>query len=142
MRRKPTDNFRVAAIISIPDRYIGYGDPSLVLLEVSDTNSSPIVIKKQVDGCISWSPDGKYIAYGNGRPRDKRDDFPKGIYFIDYRSGSITKLSDTDGYYPVWSSDGNTIAFLTNEGISIIDVTTKEENQVYSGSVLALMWGR
>ena len=121
--------------------------PNLVILRIGP-GEKPVIIKKRIDGCVSWSPDGRFILYGNKNPnRTKYYEFhsinlDKGIYYIDIISGSVNKLSDTDGYYQVWSPDGNAIAFITENGISLIDVATKEENQIYSGEVLALLWGR
>ena len=100
----------------------------------------PVFLKKGVEDCISWSPDGKYIVYGN--KGFYGDDYQKGIFYIDYPGGSVSKLTDTYGYYPVWSPNGSTVAFITENGISIIDVVTKEENQIYSGDVITLLWGK
>lgn len=104
--------------------------PSLAIIRPGP-GESPVVIQRQVDSCVSWSPDGKYIAFEN-----------EGIFYIDYKSGLVTNVTSTDGYYPVWSPDGNNIAFATRPGISVVDVDTKEETQIYSGGVQGLLWGR
>lgn len=101
----------------------------------------PLVIKTNVRSCPSWSPDGRYIAYGNSNP-SHLEEYEEGVFYIDYLLGSVTKLTDTYGFNPAWSPDGKRIAFITESGISLIDVNTKEETQIYYGSVLTMLWGK
>ena len=65
---------------------------------------------------ISWSPDGKYIAYTSKRLRGK--EFAKStnsdIFLYDISSGKEVNISENNrGYdrYPVFSPDGSKIAF-------------------------------
>jgi hypothetical protein len=131
----------LALTVSKLDKNSNVGIPNLAILDAGP-GSQPVIIQRGVHGCISWSPDGNYIAYGNGLPNYGLYEFAKGIYIIEVLSGSNTQLSSTDGYNPVWSSDGNIIAFLTENGIYLLDVKTKQEKQIYSGDVIDLLWGK
>jgi dipeptidyl aminopeptidase/acylaminoacyl peptidase len=69
---------------------------------------------------ISWSPDGKYIAYTSKRLRGKEDakSTNSDIYLYDISSGSEVNISESNnGYdkYPVFSPDGSKIAFQSME---------------------------
>lgn len=69
---------------------------------------------------ISWSPDGKYIAYTSKRLRGKEDakSTNSDIYLYDISSGGEVNISENNhGYdkYPVFSPDGSKIAFQSME---------------------------
>jgi len=69
---------------------------------------------------ISWSPDGKYIAYTTKRLRGKEDARSTNSDIILYEpaSGKETNISEGNrGYdrYPVFSPDGSKIAFQSME---------------------------
>lgn len=61
---------------------------------------------------VSWSPDGGRIAFGGGPgPLDATLEDRTDIYVVDV-SGGIDQLTDVgDADDPVWSADGETIAF-------------------------------
>ncbi len=69
---------------------------------------------------ISWSPDGKYIAYTSKRLRGKEDakSTNSDIYLYNISSGNEVNISESNhGYdkYPVFSPDGSKIAFQSME---------------------------
>jgi dipeptidyl aminopeptidase/acylaminoacyl peptidase len=69
---------------------------------------------------ISWSPDGKYVAYTSKRLRGKEDakSTNSDIYLYDTSSGTEVNISENNhGYdkYPVFSPDGSKIAFQSME---------------------------
>jgi len=69
---------------------------------------------------ISWSPDGKYIAYTSKRLRGKEDakSTNSDIYLYDISSGKEVNISENNrGYdrFPVFSPDGSKIAFQSME---------------------------
>ncbi|TSC94760.1 MAG: TolB protein [Parcubacteria group bacterium Licking1014_1] len=65
---------------------------------------------------ISWSPDGKKIAFTKSLKQQKE------IWLIDSK-GVFQKL--TDGKHPSWSPDGKKIAFLFGHSINIINLEGK-----------------
>lgn len=67
---------------------------------------------------LSWAPDGERIAF-SARPSPKVPDlFNTDIYTVSIRSGEIKNIVANDGVdtSPKWSSDGRTIAFVSNDG--------------------------
>jgi dipeptidyl aminopeptidase/acylaminoacyl peptidase len=69
---------------------------------------------------ISWSPDGKYIAYTSKRLRGIEDarSTNSDIYLYEISSGKEINITDgNNGYdrYPVFSPDGSKIAFQSME---------------------------
>jgi dipeptidyl aminopeptidase/acylaminoacyl peptidase len=72
------------------------------------------------EGEISWSPDGKYIAYTSKRLFGKEDarSTNSDIYLYDITSGKEINISEGNrGYdrYPVFSPDGSKIAYQSME---------------------------
>ena len=72
------------------------------------------------EGEISWSPDGKFIAYTTKRLKGKEDakSTNSDIFLYDISSGKEVNISeDNHGYdrYPVFSPDGSKIAFQSME---------------------------
>jgi dipeptidyl aminopeptidase/acylaminoacyl peptidase len=72
------------------------------------------------EGEISWSPDGKFIAYTSKRLSGKEDarSTNSDIYLYDIKSGKEVNISEGNmGYdrYPVFSPDGSKIAFQSME---------------------------
>jgi len=69
---------------------------------------------------ISWSPDGKYIAYTSKRLRGKEDakSTNSDIYLYEISTGTEVNISENNhGYdkYPVFSPDGSKIAYQSME---------------------------
>jgi hypothetical protein len=105
--------------------------------------SEPIRLAWGIDNagrvsCASWSPDGKSIAFGNSSNYSAWGE--PGIHIVNYISGGKTKITSTRGYHPVWSPDGNFIAFLTDQGISIISIDGSNEQLVLNERCGSLIW--
>lgn len=65
---------------------------------------------------FSWSPDGRYIAYGQESDIWKYD-------LNEQTRVNLTQNNSRENAFPVVSPDGNYIAFRSNLGFGIIDMT-------------------
>lgn len=73
-------------------------------------------VPEATDVCnASWSPDGSAILYASS-PREGR---VQNIYRIDPDGGSLMCLGE--GRLPVWSPDGSRIAFVTDDGLWVMN---------------------
>ncbi|HEX5733305.1 MAG TPA: S9 family peptidase [Blastocatellia bacterium] len=73
---------------------------------------------------ISWSPDGKEIAFLSNRERDPDANFNYDIFTVDVASGRERRLTSTPGveFSPVWTPDGKQIAYTaTKRALTTID---------------------
>lgn len=96
---------------------------------------------------ISWSPDGKYIAYTSKRLSGREDALSTNsdIYLFDISSGKEVNISEGNrGYdrYPVFSPDGAKIAFqsMKTDGyesdldrLFVYDINTGKRDWITSG---------
>jgi dipeptidyl aminopeptidase/acylaminoacyl peptidase len=99
------------------------------------------------EGEISWSPDGKYIAYTSKRLRGKEDarSTNSDIFLYDVSTGKETNITEGNmGYdrYPVFSPDGSKIAFQSMERdgyeadldrLMVYDINSKNRTWVTKG---------
>ena len=82
---------------------------------------------------ITWSPDGKEIAFvANGEP-NQDEFFHYDIFAINVASGHVRRLTATESskYAPVWSSNGKFIAFLSTTRGLTDRVSTTEDAHVW-----------
>lgn len=65
----------------------------------------------------SWSPDGRYIAYGADKSADLDTSFQADLFLYDAENGTEKKVTGGTGYFgnAAWSPDSRSIALLGHE---------------------------
>ena len=92
----------------------------LAVLTVEDGTIEPFLSTKFVEYGAVFSPDGKWIAYGNN------ESGPWEVY-VRPADGSRGKwqISSGGGTYPIWSRDGKEIFLAFENGVvQVVDVDT------------------
>jgi TolB protein len=92
---------------------------------------------------ISWSPDGRQIAYVGRVSNGPRTMFQIFIANADGTgSRQLTTESENDALYPAWSPDGNSIAYLDNGvdayGINLIATDGSGRTRIANTTRIAL----
>ena len=79
---------------------------------------------------VSWSPDERYLTVAASWNGDEE------IYVFDLSSGAKTQLTENDHHdlFPVWSPDGERLAYVSDEGgrdcLRVISFETGEDSAV------------
>jgi dipeptidyl aminopeptidase/acylaminoacyl peptidase len=122
------DGTQVAYLLSVPRQLPREKDgPSWSELHVVDTkgNSTPFITGEVRIGDISWTPDGKSIAYLAKRDKDET----RCLYTIGGKGGEskriLTHATDITGYS--FSGDGQQIAFLATEPVAKAKKTQQDQ---------------
>lgn len=73
---------------------------------------------------FQWSPDGRYLGFAAAQGKEFERKWA--YYVLDYASGAIKRIADTDYHYPSlsWSPDGRSVALVQIRAIEIIDLNT------------------
>jgi Tol biopolymer transport system component len=123
----------------------GRGEAELFLMDSDGGNVRRITERPGTDLPPSWSPDSSRIVWsGTTVPSDPSQTATTVLFMMDIASGQITELGE--GSDPVWSPDGQHIAFVlaeepppgtvqlrTNLDIYTLNVDTGERRQVTQG---------
>ncbi|MEL6615127.1 MAG: DPP IV N-terminal domain-containing protein, partial [Bacteroidota bacterium] len=100
-----------------------------------------LLAEGSIVGPISWSPDGKRIAYTR-TVRGRNGSFVNDLFVVDVASVDRQRLTrDRRAISPSWAPDGRRLAFVGVDGptanVYVLDVASGEETQVttFTGDV-------
>jgi len=76
---------------------------------------------------VTWSPDGKQIAFVSNRGRDPDWDLVSDVWAVAARGGKPRRLTSLPGgaYSPIWSPDGKMIAYVESPAPEIMRLEEK-----------------
>ena len=91
-----------------------------------DSGESPLFVNRGSISQLSWSPDGKWLAFKSGRT----DHAFVGLYHVEDKKISYPETSLDHDEYPSWSPDGKFLAYLRVPNINnrILFTPIKESN--------------
>jgi dipeptidyl aminopeptidase/acylaminoacyl peptidase len=87
--------------------------------QLTHTDQHIIVHVWEPDANLSWSPDGRFIAY-SAKPSSRfDDDFDSDVHVVDAKTGNSRAMVRRPGMdmRPRWSPTGSYIAFRTSHGL-------------------------
>jgi hypothetical protein len=142
------------AYIKIPDSQIPFTVGELWVMSADGSNAHKLSDADAGHGFApAWSPDGAQLAFvKRENPNDSAadrsaDSLVSNIYLVNVQSGTLmplTRFKDTRLGFPVWSPDGNQIAFtvVMNDKMSVnlVDPVSGETRQVLTGSACCPVW--
>lgn len=82
---------------------------------------------------ISWSPDGRQLAFISNRSSDPDNNQQFNLWTVDVHTKEVVRLTDDAGtsYQPVWSPDGTSIAYLATTSERSTNDSLAEDTQLY-----------
>jgi Tol biopolymer transport system component len=117
-----------------------YADSAIWTVSVvPETGRSAATPEKLISGNykwqhnVSWSPDGKKLAFIRSDEITVSD-----IWTISVKDGKLTPVTESESYKrsPAWSPDGSTIAY-NDDGVWLASVSTNEKKQIIKNTMNA-----
>lgn len=144
------------AFIKIPDIQTPFTIGELWVINNDGSNPRKLADVDAGHGyAANWSPDGKRIAFVvRENPDDEHanqssDALISNIYIVELASGALQKVTDLENGHvetPVWSPDGNTLAFnvVINDRMQarLADLTTRDDRALITESSCCPAWVR
>jgi Tol biopolymer transport system component len=144
------------AFIKIPDTQTPFTVGELWVMDADGSHARKLADADSGHGfAANWSSDGKRIAFVvRENPQDENanqnsDALISNIYVVDVESGKlnqITKFSEGRAETPLWSPDGNTLAFNVvingRMNVSIANMLSGEIRPLETGSTCCPAWMR
>jgi dipeptidyl aminopeptidase/acylaminoacyl peptidase len=144
------------AFIKIPDTSTPFTVGELWVMSADGSNAHKLADADAGHGyTANWSPDGKRIAFvvrenpGDERADQSSDTLISNLYIVDVESSALTQITDIENGHtetPVWSPDGNTLAFnvVLNDRmeVQIADLRTGRIRSLIAESTCCPAWMR
>ena len=83
----------------------------------------------QWDGGPVWSPDGKRIAFFRNIPKIPKRQHPR-LFIIDQDGSNEQQITEDKAGNCTWAPDGRRIAFERDSNIYVVDIVTREIQQL------------
>jgi Tol biopolymer transport system component len=120
------------------------GSPwKIYVVAKSGTGATMLLSENRSEADPTWSPDGRYIAFGRPTAYMAEDNADKAISVVDVKSGAVTELPGSKGLFsPRWSPNGKYLAAITldQRRLRIFNLSNQQWTEVPTTSVDNPVW--
>ncbi|HSH35152.1 S9 family peptidase [Schnuerera sp.] len=103
------------------------------LISIKDRQSEILTNGDSNKYSISWSPDGKEIAFVSNKSSNPDYNHKNDLWSVNIRTKKIDRYTRESGtvYHPAWSPDREYIAYLANKGMTNSKDSPSEDFHIY-----------